>query len=115
LKTVFEALASFGEPLAYSGIEMKYIKTPFGLKIGKASINGKPINPFKNYTVAFTEGIITGAKEISPKTLLLLQKPNETPYKIWQTLQDKVIKDGKNLTRTMNEKDRTFFIPESKE
>ncbi|MBC7427026.1 MAG: bifunctional metallophosphatase/5'-nucleotidase [Bacteriovorax sp.] len=114
LKTVFETLASFGEPLAYSGIEMKFVKTPFGVKIGHAYINGKPINPLKNYKVAFTEGIIKGAREISPKTLLLLQHPEKTPYKIWQTLQEKVIHDGRQfngLTNNISENNRTFYLP----
>lgn len=114
LKLVFETLASFGEPLAYSGIEMKYYKTPFGLKIGKALINGKAINPFKDYTVAFTEGIIRGAVEISPKTKMLLKHPQKTDFKIWQTLQEKVINQNNSLvTRDISENNRSFFYPES--
>ena len=113
IKLVFETLATFGEPLAYSGIEMKIHKTPFGLKIGKAYINGKKINPFKDYTVAFTEGIIRGAVEISPKTQLLLKNPVKTEYRIWQTLQEKVINDGNQLrSANISEKNRTFFYPE---
>lgn len=116
IKLVFETLATFGEPLAYSGIKMKIHKTPFGLKIGRAYINGKTINPFKDYTVAFTEGIIRGAIEISPKTQLLLKSPVETPFKIWQTLQEKVIRDGNQLkSREISEDNRTFFYPEKDE
>jgi 5'-nucleotidase/UDP-sugar diphosphatase len=111
IKTLFETLASFGEPLAYSGIEMKYMKTPFGIKVGHAYINGKPINSYKTYKVAFTEGIIRGAIQISTKTQILLQNPIKTEYKIWQTLQEKIIKEGHNMSRIMTEKNRTFYLP----
>jgi 5'-nucleotidase/UDP-sugar diphosphatase len=116
LKIVFETLATFGEPLAYSGIDMEYIKTPFGFKIGKAYINGKRINPFQDYTVAFTEGIIRGAVEISAKTKILIRHPVKTEFKIWQTLQEKVIRDNNSLnTKTMNENNKTFFYPDEAE
>jgi 2',3'-cyclic-nucleotide 2'-phosphodiesterase (5'-nucleotidase family) len=116
LKLVFETLATFGEPLAYSGIDMEYIKTPFGFKIGKAYIHGKRINPYQDYTVAFTEGIIRGAVEISAKTKILIRHPVKTEFKIWQTLQEKVIRDQNGLdTKTMTENDRTFFYPDSAE
>ena len=111
LKLIFETLASFGEPLAYSGIEIKYLKTPFGIKIGKAMINGKNINPFKDYTVAFTEGIVKGAVEISPKTTLLLKDPKKTDFKIWQTLQEKIINDGHRI-KPVSEVNRSFYYPE---
>jgi 5'-nucleotidase/UDP-sugar diphosphatase len=116
LKLVFETLASFGEPLAYSGIEMKFMKTPFGIKIGRAYINGKKINPFKVYTVAFTEGIIRGAVEISAKTKILLRHPEKTEDRIWQTLQERVIRDGEILnTKEISESNRTFYYPENDE
>lgn len=116
LKLVFETLASFGQPLAYSGIDMKFIKTPFGTRIAQAYINGKKISPFKDYTVAFTEGIIRGAVEISSKTKILIRHPEKTEFKIWQTLQDKVIRDNNGFAmKSINEENRTFFYPEDSE
>jgi 5'-nucleotidase/UDP-sugar diphosphatase len=111
LKTLFETLASFGEPLAYSGVEIKYIKTPFGLKVGKALINGKSISPFKEYTVAFTEGIIRGALGISSKTSLILNKPIKSQFKIWQTLEEKVAYSNNLKSGVINESDKTFYDP----
>lgn len=110
LKTLFETLASFGEPLAYSGVEIKYIKSPFGLKIGKATINGQNISPLKNYTVAFTEGIIKGALGISTKTSVLLKNPTKSPFKIWQTLEEKVA-DSDNMRSAFTNNNKTYFDP----
>ncbi|MBY0413112.1 MAG: hypothetical protein K2Q18_03055, partial [Bdellovibrionales bacterium] len=76
----------------------------------------KRIEAFKDYTVAFTEGIIKGAVEISAKTKLLLKNPKQTEFKIWQTLQEKVIKDGNRLqTRELTEINKTFYFPEQSE
>lgn len=112
LKLAFEGLALVGQPLAFSGIEMKYIKTPFGLKIGRAKINGRPINLLKDYTVAFTEGVIKGAVEISSKTKFLLRTPKKTPFKIWQTLEEKVSQKKVHLTSKISEDNKTFYLPE---
>ena len=111
LKTLFETLATFGEPLAYSGVEVKYIKTPFGLKVGKATINGKNILPLKNYTVAFTEGIIKGALGISTKTNLILRNPTRSPFKIWQTLEEKVAYSDKLNVGLIQDTNKTYFDP----
>lgn len=111
LKTIFETLTNFGEPLAFSGIEMAYIRTPFGIKIKNAKINGKNISPFKEYTVAFTEGIIRGALAVSSKTKILLKDPKGLDFKIWQTLMDKVSTQSAKI-KTMNEVDRTFYYPD---
>jgi hypothetical protein len=90
---------------------MEYTKTPFGHRIKNVRINGKKINLFKHYTVAFTEGVIRGALEISPKTKILLKDPAGTRYKIWKTLEEKILKDAK-LLKTMKEDGHTFFYPE---
>lgn len=111
LKTLFETLASFGEPLAYSGVEIKYLKTPFGLKIGKATINGQKIRPFQTYTVAFTEGIIKGALGISSKTSFLLKNPLKSPHRIWQTIEEKVIDAGNLKAGFINDTNKTYFDP----
>jgi hypothetical protein len=93
---------------------VEYVKTPFGYKIKRTRINGKVINPFKNYTVAFTEGIIRGALAVSPKTKILLQDPAKTKHMIWKSLQEKVLSNQQMKLRNMKETDRerTFFYPE---
>ena len=111
LKLLCESLAYFGQPLSFSGITLEWVKTPFGAKIASARINGKRINPFKFYTVAFTEGIIRGAIEISPKTKAILKSPTRTPFKIWQTLEEKIEKDTKSIVN-VSENNRSFYFPE---
>lgn len=110
LKTLCETLAHFGQPLSFSGITLEWTQTPFGPKIVTSRINGKRINPLKEYKVAFTEGIVRGALEISPKTKVILQNPKKTEFKIWQTLEEKIGKDSKALVR-MSETNRSFFYP----
>ncbi len=111
LRLLCESLAYFGQPLSFSGITIEWIKTPFGVKIASARVNGKKINPFKFYTVAFTEGIIRGAIEISPKTKAILKSPTKTPFKIWQTLEEKIQKDTKSIVK-VSEENRSFYYPE---
>ncbi len=111
LRLLCESLAYFGQPLSFSGISLEWVKTPFGVKVASARINGKRINPFKFYTVAFTEGIIRGAIEISPKTKAILKSPTKTPFKIWQTLEEKIEKDTKSIIK-VSENNRSFYFPE---
>lgn len=112
LRTLCETLALFGQPLSFSGVTLEWVKTPFGPKIAKALINGKRINPFKNYKVALTEGIVRGAIEISPKTKAILKNPFKTPYKIWETLEEKVETDIKHINK-MTEEEHSFYYPET--
>lgn len=90
LRLVFEALTHFGQPLTFSGIKMDFKKTEFGIKIKHLLVNGKTINPYKYYTVAFTEGIVRGAQGVSPYTLSILRNPKNTKHKIWNMLEEKV-------------------------
>ncbi len=111
IKTLLETLASFGEPLAYSGVDIEYVKSPFGIKIGRATINGQKINPYKLYTVAFTEGIIIGAMGVSTKASLILKHPKKSLYRIWQTLEEK-LSESKNMRSFTHKKtSNTFFDP----
>jgi 2',3'-cyclic-nucleotide 2'-phosphodiesterase (5'-nucleotidase family) len=96
LRMVFEALSLFGQPLTFSGIDVTYTKLPIGLRVKNLTVNGKKINPFKMYTVAFTEGIVRGAEGVSPYTLSLLKYPKKTDVKIWQAIEDK-LKSKKDL------------------
>lgn len=111
LKTVCETLAHFGQPLSFSGMTIDWIRTPFGSKVASARINGKKINPFKEYKVAFTEGIVRGAIEISPKTKIILRDPKRTEHKIWQTLEEKLRNDTRAF-RKISEENHSFYFPE---
>ena len=113
LQLVFEALARFGQPLTFSGITMEYIKTPVGIKVKKVLVNGQKLNPFKMYTVAFTEGIVRGAAGVSKYTSALLRYPRKTPNKIWNTIEDKLIKEKRVMSaRALTDDNRTFYEPD---
>lgn len=114
LKLVCETLAHFGQPLSFSGMTIEWIRTPFGSKVAQARINGKRINPFKEYKVAFTEGIVRGAIEISPKTKLILRDPQKTEFKIWKTLEDK-LRDDPRAFRKISEINHAFYFPENRD
>lgn len=90
LRLVFEALTHFGQPLTFSGLKLDYTRTEHGIKVKHLLVNGKPINPFKYYNVAFTEGIVRGAEGVSRYTTALLRSPKNTKQKIWATLEEKV-------------------------
>lgn len=90
LRLTIDALSYVGQPLTFAGLKMEYERGPFGFKIRKVTINGQKVNPFKTYTVAFTEGIIRGAEGIDPRTVAILRNPKNTGFKIWATLEDKI-------------------------
>ena len=102
---VFEALTHFGQPLTFSGITMEYSRTEHGIKCRHLMINGKPVSPYKLYTVAFTEGIIRGAQGISKYTTNILHNPKNTKFKIWNTLEEKIAQSSGfvNIDKTVEE------------
>jgi 5'-nucleotidase/UDP-sugar diphosphatase len=112
LKLVFEALSYFGQPLTFSGMKMDFTPTEHGLRIGRITINGKSVNPFKFYTVAFTEGIVRGAEGISPYTLKILRTPTNTKQKIWLSLEEKLAHSMTKMNLTnLSEDDHSIFMP----
>jgi 5'-nucleotidase/UDP-sugar diphosphatase len=110
LRLVFEALTHFGQPLTFSGLKMDYQKTEHGIKIKHLLVNGKNINPFKYYTVAFTEGIVRGAEGVSPYTTAILRNPKNTKYKIWSTLEEKVGQSAGGLKMNKISEDNHLLI-----
>jgi 5'-nucleotidase/UDP-sugar diphosphatase len=110
LRVVFETLTHFGKPLTFSGIKMDYFKNENGLKIKHLTINGKAVNPFKYYSVAFTEGIVRGAEGINPDTLEILRNPKDTNYKIWATLEEKLSKGAPKLNLSNIDEDNHATI-----
>lgn len=111
LRLVFEALTHFGQPLTFSGLKMEYKKTEFGIKIKQLMVNGQKINPYKYYTVAFTEGIVKGAKGVSPYTLAILRNPKDTKHKIWTTLEEKVGHSFKLGINKISEDNHMLIMP----
>lgn len=112
LRLVFEALTHFGQPLTFSGLKMEFKKTEYGIKIKQLLVNGKKINPYKYYTVAFTEGIVRGAQGVSPYTLAILRNPKNTKYKIWNTLEEKVAQSVKGMgLKDMKEDNHILIMP----
>ena len=105
LTMVFEALTHFGQPLTFSGITREYSRTEHGIKCRHLMINGKPVSPYKLYTVAFTEGIIRGAQGISKYTTNILHNPKNTKFKIWNTLEEKIAQSSGfvNIDKTVEE------------
>ena len=99
LRLTIDALSYVGQPLTFSGLKMEYERGPLGFKIRHVTINGQKINPFKTYTVAFTEGIIRGAEGIDPRTVAILRNPKNTGFKIWATLEERI----KNLRVPISE------------
>ncbi|MBC7427748.1 MAG: bifunctional metallophosphatase/5'-nucleotidase [Bacteriovorax sp.] len=111
LRITMDALSYVGQPLTFSGIKMEYERGPLGFKIRNITVNGKKVNPFKTYTVAFTEGIIRGAQGIDPRTIAILRNPKNTEFKIWAALEEKIRK-----TETINKiceegEDHTILFP----
>jgi 2',3'-cyclic-nucleotide 2'-phosphodiesterase (5'-nucleotidase family) len=111
LRMVFEALTLFGQPLTFSGIQVEYVKLPFGLKVKNLKINNQKINPFKLYTVAFTEGIVRGAEGVSPYTLSLLRYPKKTDIKIWSAIEEKLKNRQFSLSK-IEETDHQILMPD---
>ena len=107
---MFETLTHFGKPLTFSGIKMDYYKNENGLKIKHLTINGKAVNPFKYYSVAFTEGIVRGAEGINPDTIEILRNPKNTNFKIWATLEEKLSKGAPKLNLSNIDEDNHAMI-----
>ncbi|MCK6595698.1 MAG: hypothetical protein L6Q33_10885 [Bacteriovoracaceae bacterium] len=91
---------------------MKTIKTPLGLKVKDVVINGKLVRPFKNYKVAFTEGIVRGALGIGKITLSILQKPKKTPHLIWESLEKRLDDKNVRINSIDVNRNKTFFNPD---
>ncbi len=115
IRVLFEVLLKFGEPLNFSGVKLEMVKTHFGLRVKNVLINGEKISPFKDYSVAFSEGIVRGAIGIGNFTLSILRRPVKTPHKIWESLENSLKKDletsGKTLDQMNIEDNRTYFDP----
>jgi len=87
IRSLINIQSKMNQKLVFSGFQYE--------KNGRMTIGGEKIHPFKNYTVAFTEGIIKGAAGISTKAFSILRNPIETKLKIWNSLEKKIARDLK--------------------
>ena len=112
LRLVFEALTHFGQPLTFSGLKLEYTQLTHGIKVKHLLVNGKKINPYQYYTVAFTEGIVRGAQGVSPYTTAILRNPKDTKFKIWNTLEEKISQSTNSLgISKMKEDNHVLVMP----
>ncbi|MBC7540963.1 MAG: bifunctional metallophosphatase/5'-nucleotidase [Bacteriovorax sp.] len=111
LKVVFESLMHLGTPLTFSGINMEFTKNEKDVKIKHLTVDGKPVNPFKYYSVAFTEGIILGAEGVNSKMTAILTNPQNTNYKIWATLEEKVAQAQNLKLSKIGEEGHLYITP----
>jgi 5'-nucleotidase/UDP-sugar diphosphatase len=102
LRTVFDTLLLFKQPLTFSGLKFVYKKDKMGLRYKHLMVNGQEINPFKTYKVAFTEGIVRGAIGVGSSMETILRNPKNTHFKIWKTLEEKLTKETKNSGDSKN-------------
>lgn len=112
IKILFEVLLKFGQPLNFSGVEMKTVKTVLGLKVKDVVINGQAVKPMKNYTVAFNEGIVRGALGIGKITLSILQNPKKTPHLIWESMEKRMSDKSLSISKIDVEKNKSYFNPD---
>ena len=113
LKTAFDTLKHFGQPLIFSGINIVYVKDSDGdITFKHILINGKEINPFKSYSVAFTEGIVRGAEGASSKSMAILQHPIRTDFKVWQTLEEQLAqKPQRTILSQISDENHFLLMP----
>ncbi|MFP5386187.1 MAG: bifunctional metallophosphatase/5'-nucleotidase [Bacteriovoracia bacterium] len=96
IKMIAAVTMKLNIPLYFAGIEFKWKKKPNGkVSIWDVTHNGRRINPFKYYKVAFSEGIVRGAYGISPLTRFIVHEGEREKVPMWQALEDKFKRDGK--------------------
>jgi 2',3'-cyclic-nucleotide 2'-phosphodiesterase (5'-nucleotidase family) len=94
IKLLFKIVMRTGLPLYVSGITFNVKKVLVnGKVITKLRYKGKRINPFKYYTVSFSEAIVRGAYSITKLTKLILKNGKDTRVSMWETLENKMLKD----------------------
>ncbi len=98
LRSVFNILMNFKQPLLFSGITVVEKKDDSGKIKKHLMVNGKEIDPKQLYTVALTEGIVRGAEAATPLAKQVLHDPKESEYKVWATLEEKLAKELGHLS-----------------
>jgi 2',3'-cyclic-nucleotide 2'-phosphodiesterase (5'-nucleotidase family) len=109
LRMTVTGLSYIEQPLTIAGMNVEYTRNKLGFNIKRIMVGGKRVNPFKTYTVSFTEGIVKGAQGIDPRTIAILRNPKNSGYKIWATLEEK-IKRTPSISK-VSEEDHTVIMP----
>lgn len=95
IKIIAAVCMKLNIPLYFAGVEFTYSRTDSGkLQIWDVTHNGKPINPFKYYKVAFSEGIVRGAYGISKLTHFFVHEGEKEKMPMWLALEDKFRREG---------------------
>jgi 5'-nucleotidase/UDP-sugar diphosphatase len=94
IKVIASVCLKFNLPLYFAGLQVKYTKNADGqIQILELRKDNKIINPFKFYKVAFSEGIVRGAYEISQLTRFLIQDGRKEQIPMWIALEEKLRRD----------------------
>jgi 5'-nucleotidase/UDP-sugar diphosphatase len=114
LKLVFKILERFGKPLIFSGISLEKTENILDKKQTRLLINGEPINPFRYYSVAFTEGVIRGVLGISSHSSSIFRNPKDSKLLIWTTLEEKIKTKSPNLNLNFLTGSNNYFFEPNK-
>jgi 2',3'-cyclic-nucleotide 2'-phosphodiesterase (5'-nucleotidase family) len=104
-------------PLYFSGVEFKYSREDGNVQIWDVTQNGKRIQPFIYYDVAFSEGIVRGAYGISHLTRFIVHEGEKKNAPMWQALEEKFKRDKEigpdylNNRLPANEKPSRMMVP----
>lgn len=109
IKILAPILMKFNVPLYFSGVEFTYSQNADGgIQIWDVTHQGKKINPFKYYKVAFSEGIVRGAYNISQLTRFIVHQGEKKNIPMWEAMEKKFRKD-----RTLTENYLSGRLPAS--
>lgn len=90
IKLIATAAVNLRIPLYFSGISFKWdVKKNGKYKVWGVRVNGRWVNPFRRYRIAFSEAIVRGAYNISRWTRFLLGNGTRTPYSMWGAMEEK--------------------------
>ncbi len=113
-------LAMNGVTAVVGGVKVKTFFKNGKVKVHSITINGHPINPLRTYKVAFGEGIVRGADELTSLFQAILQNPKNTKKPIWlelrnyikTTLKGKINRESRIMAKSDElERPVTFFYP----
>ncbi len=104
MKLMLEYVTNDGLHLNVAGITFDTDSSSGKVKVSNLRVNGSKVKPFRNYTVAVTEGIGRGALEIS-FLLRLAFAPRNTGLPLWSILSEKLRQTGGSFG------DRSYLTP----
>jgi 2',3'-cyclic-nucleotide 2'-phosphodiesterase (5'-nucleotidase family) len=93
MKFMLEYVTNNGLHVNVAGITFDTDSSSGKVKVSNLRVNGSSVKPFRNYTVAVTEGIGRGALEIS-FLLRLAFAPKNTGLAVWNILSDRLRQTG---------------------